>query len=78
MAYGDAGRVLAAIRLLAVQTRGLLASLAQLDPEQSHRRQRFTVPRAVFIAANPAQDPYCQDRQAGAARARLIPAAGLT
>jgi len=47
-------------------------------------------PRAVAPAAKvhgaacrlhrgePAQDPHCQDRQAGAARARLIPAGGTT
>ncbi len=60
MAYGHAGRVLAAIRLLAVQTGELLAGLAQLDPEQSHRRQRFTVPGAVFIAANLAKAPIAK------------------
>jgi acyl-coenzyme A synthetase/AMP-(fatty) acid ligase len=66
MAYGHAGRVLAAIRPLAVQTGELFAGLAQLDPEQSHRRQRFTVPReftvprAVFIAANLPKTPIAK------------------
>jgi hypothetical protein len=36
MAYGHAERTLAAIRHLEAQTRELLGSLAQLDPEQSH------------------------------------------
>jgi hypothetical protein len=36
MAYGHAERTLAAIRLLEAETRELLSSLAQLDPE--HRQ----------------------------------------
>ena len=60
MAYGHAGRVLAAIRLLAVQTGELLASLAQLDQSSRTGGKRSTVPRAVFIAANLPKTPIAK------------------
>jgi len=60
MAYGHAGRVLAAIRLLAVQTGELLASLAQLGPEQWHRRQKVHGAACRLHRGEPAQDPIAK------------------
>ena len=74
MAYGHAGRVLAAIRLFAVQPGN--CPLAWRSSTQSSRTggKGFTVPRAVFIAANLPETPIAKI----ARRAPLIPAAGTT
>ncbi len=62
MAYGHAGRVLvlAAIRLLAVQTGN--CSPASRSSTQSSRTgaKSFTVPRAVFTAANLPKTPIAK------------------
>jgi hypothetical protein len=46
MAYGHAERTLAAIQLLEAETRELLDSRPQLDPEQSQWRQEVTAQRS--------------------------------
>ena len=60
MAYGHAGRVLAAIRLLAVQTGNCSPAWRSSTRSSRTGGKRFTVPGAVFIAANLPKTPIAK------------------
>ncbi len=60
MAYGHAGRVLAAIRLLAVQAGNCSPAWRSSTRSSRTGGKRFTVPGAVFIAANLPKTPIAK------------------
>jgi len=64
MAYGHAERNLALIRLLEAETRQLLTSLSQPDPEQSAWLQEITSPRQAGGQPGPG-DHGTQPRRGG-------------
>jgi hypothetical protein len=83
MAYGNAGRALAAIRFLEAETRDLLGSLGQLSPEQAQWLHDTAEPgsRRLRPAVTTADRPHVPDRVQCRGRAvqvsRVPPPAGV-